>query len=278
MTEVAPPEDWSDREGWDRYLLDRLASKGNHPRGASDSLRFAEFALSRGGNVWFPGCGIDLAPVALASVGCDVCASDISNIAVERQRSLAEISPEDVFGDWAEARGALQPKRGQLSVLHHDFAAEPPPKPFDLVINSRAFHGLRDDRKESAAHNFKASLREGGALIMDTLNVQGTDRDSIEAPLVNAGFYIPFFESEKWYRTQLKATGIIYAMVLGRPVIPHWQQYPEASFAEFKDRDQKILAGFRPEYEKRRQAEEDAVRVALADPTTVVAHVVYSTG
>jgi len=39
-----------------------------------------------------------------------------------------------------------------------------------------------------------------------------------------------------------------------------------------------ILAGFRAEYEERRRAEEESVRAALADPSVVIAHVVYSTG
>jgi hypothetical protein len=68
---------------------------------------------------------------------------------------------------------------------------------------------------------FFNALRPGGAAVIDTINVQGkTLRDGIEDSVLEAGFYLPFSATERWYRDQLESTGIVYGMVLGRPHIP----------------------------------------------------------
>ena len=79
------------------------------------------------------------------------------------------------------------------------------------------------------------------------MNVQGDRRNLIEESLLATGFYIPFQKSERWYRQQLDATGIVYGMVLGRPRIPAHNQYPPGRFSEFAERDQMILDSFRVE-------------------------------
>lgn len=94
---------------------------------------------------------------------------------------------------------------------------------------------------------------------------------------MDAGFFLPLNASERWYRNQLESTGIVYGMVLGRPQIPNRGQYPAKHFEECAERDRRILALFRMEYETRLAAEEPSVKAALGRPETIVAHVVYTT-
>ena len=71
----SPPEDWSDRKGWDRYL-NAQCLEGPFPVPTAigaygwQSVRFLDFVKARGGRVWFPGCGVDVGPRFYASVGC----------------------------------------------------------------------------------------------------------------------------------------------------------------------------------------------------------------
>ena len=94
--------------------------------------------------------------------------------------------------------------------------------------------------------------------------------------MTTAGFYLPFEQSERWYRQQLERTGIVFGM--GRPRVLNWGQYPPETFSDLAARDQQILDSFRAEYERRRQEESDKVTATIADPNTIVAHVVYATG
>ena len=64
-----PPEDWNDKDAWDRYfnaelLAGRIASYPD-----SIVLRFLSFAHEKGGRIWFPGCGLDPYPMAYAERG-----------------------------------------------------------------------------------------------------------------------------------------------------------------------------------------------------------------
>jgi hypothetical protein len=98
----------------------------------------------------------------------------------------------------------------------------------------------------------------------------------LEDSLADAGFFLPFSASVRWYRNQLESTGIVYAMLLGRPQIPNDRQYPAKDFAEYAERDRGILASFRTEYEARRAAEQPSVKATLDRPETIVARVVYA--
>ena len=167
---------------------------------------------------------------------------------------------------------------GTLAVAEHDFTQGPADGRFDVVINCRAFQGLSSSAMVEAAKHFYAALRPGGACIIDTMNVQGDRRNLIEDSLLAAGFYIPFQKSERWYREQLDATGIVYGMVLGRPRIRGGNQYPPEHFREFAERDQQILESFRVEYERRCEDEVTEVDARTSDPTAIVAGVVYATG
>jgi hypothetical protein len=198
-----------------------------------------------------------------------VLATDLSSVAVRYQQRLAAAFAK-------ENKSASV--RGTLAVAEHDFTQDKPDREFDVVINSRAFQGLSAYAMHAAAGHFYAALRPGGACIIDTINVQGHDRILIEDSLMAAGFYIPYQESERWYRRQLDSTGIVYGMVLGRPRIPMRDQYPREQFAELAKPDQQILDSFRGEYERRLEDESAEVNAILNDPATIVAHVVYATG
>jgi hypothetical protein len=279
------PLDWSDIAGWDRYLT---AQVSHGPFGVPtaigepgwESVRFRNLVEKYGDRIWFPGCGIDRGPRFYAYAGCTVLATDFSPVAVGEQLRFAELTPAAMFTDWpafVKIKGPFE-KAGRFDVAEHDFTACVPGGVFDLAINCRAFQGLAPEAMAAAAGNFFASLRPGGAVVIDTMNVQGKARDVIEDSLSNAGFYLPFSASERWYRDQLESTGIVYGMVLGRPQIPSHGQHPAPRFEEHAERDRGILASFRTEYEARRAAEEASVKAALERPETIAAHVVYATG
>lgn len=280
-----PPLDWSDITGWDRFFLAQGCVGPFHVptvMGAQvcQSVRFLSFVRKRGGRVWFPGCGIDPGPRFYVYVGSTVLATDFSPVAVRVQRRFAELAPEIMFGDWSSFDKSKAPieKCGRFDVAEHDFTTGPPTGVFDVVINCRAFQGLSPSAMTAAARHFFAALRPGGAAIIDTINVQGGRRDVLENSLIEAGFFLPFIDSERWYRGKLQSTGIIYSMVLGRPHIPPRGQYPAGHFDEYAQRDRKILESFRTEYKTRLAAEEPSVGKVLDSPEAIVAHVVYSTG
>jgi hypothetical protein len=264
-----PPKDWSDRDAWDRYFNAEVLAGRIRSDPDFIVLRFLSFAHEKGGRIWFPGCGLDRYPYTYALQGCKVLGTDFSSVAVMYQQRLA--------ADFLKKAESAE-VRGTFAVAEHDFTQTPPEGEFDVVINCRAFQGLSPGAMRAAAGHFYATLRPGGACIIDTMNVQGQGRNLIEDSLTAARFCVPFQKSERWYRQQLDDTGIVYAMVLGRPRIPAHGQYPPERFTEFRERDQKVLDSFWAEYERRRQDEAAEVDAIVNDPAARVAHVVYATG
>lgn len=274
------PEDWSDAATWDRYFSNIADTARPVAVEKCDASRFLDFAKKYGERVWFPGCGLDASPRLYAETGCSVLATDISRVAVGQQNEDAARPARDVFSGWSSylEQAGLSTSSGRLVGLVQDFTATGPSEKFDVVINRRAFSQLPPNARKAAAKCFFSALRPGGIAIIDTLNVQGRERDAAEDALLEAGFYIPFWKSERWYRDHLENTGIIYAMILGRPIVPYWEQYPADRFEEFRARDMAILESFRAEYEERCEAEAGETRTRMEDPTVVAAHVIYSTG
>lgn len=284
---ASPPEDWSHAPSWDHYFADEI-KKGGTSHAFGSSLAYLPHALSLGGRVWFAGCGLDPAPAIGATLGCTVVATDLSAVAVRWQESTRGQPPASLVGGWDEfareveearqAQGSSWPREGSLRTMQHDFTTPPGLPPQDLIVNRRAFQGLSEAAMKAASAQFFAALRPGGQIIVDTMNVQGIHRNRLEDALLGAGFYLPGHETERWYRDQLEATGIVYAMILGQPRIPHWGQYPAKTAAADEERDRKILASFSQEYARRQQESIPEIRQRLADPTIRLAHVVYSTG
>ena len=274
-----PPQDWTDVDAWDRYL--RAQARAAAPR-ADDilSLRFAPMVLREGGRLWVPGCGVDRGPALYAALGCRVTVTDVSPFAIGWQAALAAQPGARIARGWKAFTDANQlvPAPGSFDALRQDFTRELPDGEFDVVINCRAFSQLAPDVQRRAARSFARALRPAGHLIVDTLNVQGDERTVLEASLLDAGFFIPGQEAERWYREQLAATGIVHAMVLGRPMIPRGDQYPPDEFAACARRDQAILASFRAAYEARVDAAVPEAQRRLADGVTRIAHVLYATG
>jgi SAM-dependent methyltransferase len=276
---TTPPEDWTDVQGWNRYLRSQAHDT---PKSADDipSLRFAPFVIREGGRVWIPGCGVDRGPALYAALGCDVTATDIAPFAISWQERLSTRPPARVVPDWKvfTENNGLVPAPGRFHAFVQDFTKGGLTGPFDVVINCRAYSQLEPDTQARAARHFAQSLRPGGHLVIDVLNVQGEARNTLEDNLLGAGFFIPGHDAERWYRDRLDATGIVYAMVLGRPMIPQRGQYPAHGLEARKQEDQAMLESFRAEYEARIDAAVPEAKRRLDDGVTKIAHVVYSTG
>jgi SAM-dependent methyltransferase len=274
-----PPENWSDVEGWNRYLREQVPDLPTKTVRVG-ALRFATFIVRAGARVWLPGCGVDLGPVLLAALGCDVTATDLSDFAIDWQRGLSTKSAATIVEDWHAflEQNGLEARSGQYHAERQDFLETHPEGLFDVIVNQRAFSQLEPAAQNAAARNFERSLRPNGHLIVDTLNVQGDARNELESCLLQAGFFIPGHEAERWYRDRLDETRIVYAMVLGRPIIPQWGQYAPEEAEQRTQRDKAILASFRAEYEARAEAGGLEAQRRVVDGVTKIAHVVYSTG
>lgn len=268
-------------EGWNRCLK---AGSSEGPFGVPtaigargwESVRFREFARHLGGRVWFPGCGTDPGPRFYAYVGCTVMATDFSPAAVRVQQHFAGLAPQSMFVEWSSFAESNRPieNSGRFDVAD-DFVACLPPGVFDVVVNCSAFQGLSPSAMRAAAKHFFADLRAAGVAIIDTINVR---RDALEDSLMDAGFFLPFTASERWYRNELENTGIAYGMVLGHPHARYDGQNPRERSKKDTERDREILESFRTEYEARHTAEEFFVKAAMSRPETIVAHVIYNTG
>ena len=178
------PADWSDRKAWDRYLH---ANYNHGPFGVPtqvgargwQSVRFLDLVKARGGRIWFPGCGTDIAPRFYSSVGCSVVATDFSAVAIRAQRTFAAAPAERLFTNWSSfVRQTNAPLSGwdggRFVVAEEDITVAAPNGVFDVVLNCRAFQGMLNNAKRMAAERFLGALRPGGAAVIDTMNVQGS--------------------------------------------------------------------------------------------------------
>lgn len=281
-----PPKDWKDIKGWDNYFIGHknLQSFGVPTAIGStgwQSVRFLNIVKQKGDRIWFPGCGVDIGPRFYASIGCNVLATDFSPVAVKRQRSYGCVPRERLFSDWSSfARQSDPPVKaaGMFDVVEQDFTKGKPEGVFDVVLNCRAFQGLSASAMSTAARNFFAALRPGGAVVIDTMNVQGKQRNVIEDSLIEAGFFIPFTASARWYRSRLDDTGITYNMVLDRPRVCVTSEGKARPSTEQLMRDQVILDSFDEEYKIRIAEEREAQEELARRPETITAYVVYPTG
>lgn len=278
------PENWSDAAGWDAYYRHHRPNFEKVEKyDLEHALRFALNVYETPHHrVWFPGCGVDLSPWLYANLGCDVVATDISPYAVEVQNELLFEDPMEALEKLPNVLKEMDlPKAGNFvhpAMFVHDMR-EPFTMPLvDVVVNRRAFHGFSKPEKDVVARNFFGALHPGGLMVCDTLNVQGQGRTDMEDALLQAGFFMPGIEAEQWYRQQLDATGILYAMVLGNPVIPQWDQYKGRGGKEQELQDREILRGFREEYIARRQANAERDKLAFREGVDKLAFVIYSTG
>jgi SAM-dependent methyltransferase len=237
-----PPEDWNDRDGWDRYFNAELLRRSTATFLPFNGFNLFTVAVQPGKRVWVPGCGIDQQPVVYAQEGCKVIATDFSPVAVRYQQWLATAFQQDLKSQAAQ---------GTFAVIEQDFTRHHPEGTFDVVISSRAFQGLSATSMAAAAKHFYAALRPGGSCVIDTINVDGPRRPAIEDSLSAAGFYIPFMKSDRWY----------LQVVLDRA-----------------EPDREFIDSLRDEYQRRRQDETAEVKAITSDPETILAEVIYGSG
>ncbi len=285
---VAMPKNWDNHTGWDKFYQAQT-NLLPEPLPWSElqnqsSLRFLGFARGLGQKkVWFAGAGRDTVPFIYAYAGCHVLATDVSEAAVRYLSGLPN-GINALVEDVEAASAALEiaePPINPLPVrfMVHDFREPLPEADFDLMLNIKAFQALPELSMRRAADVFFQSLREGGHAIFDTVNVQGERRDQIEGILSAAGFYLPYFEVDQWYRQQLSQTSIPYLLVLGQPFVDRSQgNYKGEKGEERAKQDQETLRGFTSEYRQKREAESEKVTAKLSDASIKVAHVVYNTG
>jgi Thiopurine S-methyltransferase (TPMT) len=262
---VVPPADWSDEPGWDAYHQ----APDRNPHFFQLGLQYVPDLRAKGfRSVWFPGCGTSLAPRVFAELGFDVLCTDFSSVAVtEQQRfSDSELS-KDILKMLEEHRDNRTATR--LNARRRDFRAPLEAEPHDVILNVCAFQGLsRGDMRATAKSHFDA-VRPGGWTIFQTMNVQGLRRDEIEDSIAEVGFGIPLRETERWYRSALRATAIEFLMILGRP---------RARGPGKSEKDQERLDALSSEYRIRADQELEATRAKFEAADVRIAHVVYSTG
>lgn len=278
MGKNSMPKDWTDAAGWERYYASLYpAGAWTDEPGYDCSIplralpQIAADMKERGWNsLWIPGCG--LAPLAklFASLGLTVHATDVSPTAIAFQTSL----DNDVTG-LLKAADAAEVEGGALIAEVHDFRTPYLANHFDLIVNGRAFQGFPRRVMERVARVHADALRPGRQAYFDTMNVQGENRDILEAALEAGGFVVPFRELDKWYRQQLRKTRIPHLFILGHPMVPKKGSYATDDRAWELDRG--VLQGVEEQYRKRRELEWPNEQKRLT-PEARVATVLYSTG
>lgn len=275
------PKDWSDAAGWDAYYSIHIPNFENVEKyDLEQDLRFVATVLEAPHKrIWFPGCGLDLAPWLYANLGCDVVATDISSFAIRLQNELLFEDPMEVLEKLPNVLKEMElPKANRFvhpAMFVHDMRQPFTMPQVDVVLNRRAFLGFSEEEMEGVARNFFDAIYPGGTLIMDSPNIQGADRTLLEMMLSKAGFFIPGLETEQWYRTQLDGTGIPYRMVLGSPMIAKLSEYNDKGGKQQAEKDLQTIRSFRTEYLDRcrenAKSDENAFRAGIDK----VAYIVY---
>lgn len=277
--EINKPKDWNDHNEWERFFAS-LYPNGNFTDECfwigSISLSKLE-EVSKGlkndniQKVWFPGCGISLLPKAFSQRGFEVFATDISNTAINFQNAnnpkIQEILDKSIcleIDNSFEIQAEIQ-----------DFRFHYKENFFDLIINTKAIQGFDQETMAKVAKTHFDALKPSKQAIFDTINVQGENRDLLESVLVKAGFVIPFYELNCWFRTKLSETNIPYAIILGRPM-PFGEDYQFGS--PKREEAMKILDEINHEFRIKQQNTIETERERLNDPTAKTATIIYSTG
>lgn len=275
------PENWNDHNGWDVYYktnpidLEKIADYE-----IRDVLRY--FSAVADKKVWISGCGLELTPWIFSYLNCDVLATDVSSVAIEFQRKLIKESPFEKFKNLNTIFDELkiEPKRNfiQPKIRAEDFRVVNPNEKFDVILNTKAIQGLPEEDIKRAARIFFDSTNSGGIIILSTMNVQGNSRNKIEDAFLSAGYFIPNVRAEQWYRNKLDSTGILYAMVLGNPMIPQWGQYENKGGKEQEEKDRELLRSFRQEYQERLKLNYEDDKKNYSPEKDKIAYVIYNTG
>lgn len=278
------PTNWDDRAGWDSYYAAYRDEQQHLDPGSAwqDTSAFLQSILEQPTlKIWFPGCGASSAPHAFAAVGFDVWATDFSETAIALQKTM-----QDTPLSWTPPIDDLKAQRpsdageGSLHIAVHDFREPVNDAPFDLIFNVKSFQALPKTSMEAAARVHYQSLVPGGQAVFSTMNVQGERRDLLETILVEAGFLVPFYKTNTWYRQALKDTGIPHIFILGAPRPWHAdQRYQGPDGVTRKEVDQQILQDLQPEFQRRLEQEHEETQAFLDTADDVrIANVIYNTG
>lgn len=275
----AKPSDWNDQDAWEKFFAS-LYPNGDFARECSwiGSIRleniesFAQELADTGvKKIWFAGCGISLLPKALSQRGFEVYATDISPTAISFQSSndpnIQKLIDQRVKTELNAS--------GSLSAELQDFRCPYKESYFDLIVNTRAFQGFDRENMMKIARLHHHALKPSRQAIFDTVNVQGEKREMLEETLVEAGFLIPFYELNRWYRDKLNETKLPYVFILGNPMIPAHGVYTDDQKREV---DMNVLRAITHEFRDKQQKELGTEQQKLADPTAKIASIIYSTG
>lgn len=276
------PHAWSDAADWDAFYSVHIPNFEKVEKyDLEQDLRFVATVLETSHQrVWFPGCGLDLAPWLYANLGCDVVATDISSFAIRLQNELLFEDPMEVLEKLPNVLKEMElPPANRFvhpAMYVHDMRQSFTMPEVDVVLNRSAFYGFSKGEMPGVARNFFEAISPGGILIMDTPNIQGAERTQLERTLLEAGFFIHGLETEQWYRTQLEGTGISYRMVFGSPMIAKLSEYNDNGGKQQAERDLQTIRSFRDEYLLRRQANAERDQLACRKGIDKVAYIVYA--
>ena len=266
--EVEKPDDWNNHEEWEKHF----ASLYPNGKFAEECFWIGSISLdsiesvannlkeNKVEKIWFAGCGISLLPKALSQRGFEVYATDISPTAIAFQNS-----DDERIQNLIDEKVKLEiDKSGSLKAEIQDFRQAYKNEFFDLIINTRALQGFDKDTMAKVAQIHFDALKPSYQAIFDTVNVQGERRELFEQSLVNAGFLIPFYELNRWYRNKLNETKLPYVFVLGNPIIPWHGIY--ADDKDKREQDMEILREITNEFREKQQAEIESEQIKIKQP------------
>jgi hypothetical protein len=280
--DVEMPRAWEDAAGWDLYYR-AMAAEERESRARDDALRYLGLLMEVGSQrpeglsaIWVAGCGCTALGRMLSQVGVNAHATDVSAAAVAWQKSdaLRAIAAEMTQSLWEP--GEARANEGAFVAKVHDFREPYMADAFDIVFNCKAMQGFVPAVQRAVARTHFAATRAQGHAIFATQNVQGTDRDELEAALAEAGFYVPLLRANRWHRQVLRETGIPHAFILGQPMIRWTGEYAENK--ALRERDTATLRSFGTEHQARCEREWEETRAERESETVRTGHVIYNTG
>jgi hypothetical protein len=273
------PKDWDDRGAWETYYREYCLEERWKSWPSLDDLGWgfvSQLAERQYRAIWFPGCGASLAPRLYAALGFDVFASDVSQAAIDFQgwtmtQPLSELGVSRLIED---ATGeSLDDEPCTFEAVVHDLA-EPLPKTFDAVLNHLSYHGFSARRLPDIARSHAGALREGGMAIFVMGNVSRSKREPLEVPLSDAGFYMPYFESESWFRERLRESLLPHRFISNKVAL-RIDEEPFRSDKTKREEAQRQLEMIEAEYNTKMRQEDQVINARLEDPTSKTAILVY---
>jgi SAM-dependent methyltransferase len=274
------PEQWDDTQGWEAYYREYCAEERWKNWVTPTELAWvyiSQLAEKKYQRIWFPGCGASLAPRLYAALGFEVYASDISPTAVDFQRwlmtqTLSELGVSSILAQVTEEE--LDEEPTEFRVIEHDLKKSFDEEPFDAVVNLLSFHGFSKEPLEQISKVHYQALRPGGSAIFVMGNVSRAKREFLERPLVEAGFYMPYYEPEAWFREALQTSQIPHRFISGRAMV-RIDAEPFRSEQAARNKAQETLQKLEAEYNAKMRKEDQVIAKKLEDPSCKVAFVVY---